>query len=149
METVLGLGAIKTFLEAHREVFDLEEEVESVVMRLRSSTNCTDQNQGSAAALSPFTTNVGVWQRSGQVHWEHSVVCLATLKVSPRSGFSLWVSPAELRWTHSKHQRLFSCGRRLQDVAASLQHGAEQPSDLPPIGIDRFQKWYSCNNRRL
>ena len=147
MATVLGLGAIKTFLEAHREAFDLEEEVESVVMRLRSSTNCTDQNQGSAA-LPPFTTNVGVWQRSGQVHWEHSVVCVATLKVSPRSGFSLWVSPAELRWTHNKHQRLFSCGRRLPDVAASLQQGAEQPSDLPPIGIVRFQKWYSCNNRR-
>ena len=30
------LGAIRTFLEAHRDVFDLEEQEESVVVRLGS-----------------------------------------------------------------------------------------------------------------
>ena len=60
------------------------------------------------------------------------------------------VSPAELRWTHNKNQRLFSCGRRLQDVAASPQQGVEQPSELPMIGIVRREmEWYSRNNRRL
>ena len=74
---------------------------------------------------------------------------LSTLKVFPRFGFTLWVSPAELRWTHNKIQRLFSYGRRLQDVAASLQHSVEQPSELPMIGIVRREmKWYSRNNPR-
>ena len=119
-------------------------------MRLRSSTHNTDQNQRSAAGLPPFTGDVGVWHRSGQVHWEHSVVCLSTLNGLPRLGFTLWVSPAELRWTHNKMQRLFSYGRRLQDVAASLQQGFEQPSELPMIGIVGHEmKWYSRNNRRL
>ena len=61
----VGLGANK---KAHREVFDLEEEVGSVMVRLRSSTHSTDQNQRSAAGLPPFTANVGVWRRSGQMH---------------------------------------------------------------------------------
>ena len=56
----MGRGAIKTFLEAHKEVFDLEEEVESVVVRLRSSTHGTDQNQRSAASSPPSITNCGV-----------------------------------------------------------------------------------------
>ena len=55
----------KCFLRAHREVFDLEEEVESVMMRLRSSTHSTDQNQRSAAGSPSSITNGGVWQTSG------------------------------------------------------------------------------------
>ena len=109
-QEVLGLVAIKTFLQAHGDVFDLEEQGENVMMSLRATTHSTDQTQRSAA-LPPFTTNVGVWQRSGQVHWDTSVVCLSTLKALPRSGFTLWVSPAELRWTHNKIQRQFSCGK--------------------------------------
>ena len=43
-----------------------------------------------------------------------------------------------------------SCGRRLQDVAASPQQGVEQPSELPMIGIVRREmEWHSRNNRRL
>ena len=49
----------------------------------------------------------------------------------------------------SKNQHLM-CGRRLQDVAASLQQGVEQSSELPMIGIVRYEmELYSCNNRRL
>ena len=103
----MGRGAIKTFLEAHKEVFDLEEEVECVVVRLGSSMHSTDQNQRSAAGLPPFTPNVGVWRRNGQIHWDTSVVCLSTLKVLPRFGFTLWVIPAELRWTFYNIQHLF------------------------------------------
>ena len=47
-------------------------------------------------------------------------------------------------------QQLFTRRRRLQDNAASLQRGAEQPSELPMIGIVRCQKkWHSRNNRKL
>ena len=115
----IGLVAIKTFLEAHGDVFDLEEWGETVMMSLKSTTHSTDQNQRAAAGSPSSITNSGVWRSSGQVHWDHKCVCLSTLKVSPRFGFKSWVSPAELRWTHNKNQRLFSCGRRLQDVAAS------------------------------
>ena len=48
-----------------------------------------------------------------------------------------------------KNERLFNCGRRLQDVAASLQQGVEQPSELPMIGIVRHKiKRYLRNNLR-
>ena len=120
------------------------------MMRVRSSTHSTDQNQRSAASSLSSITNSGVWRRSGQVHWDTCVVCLSTLKVLPRTGFTLWVSPAELRWTHNKIQRQFSCGRRLQDVAASLQQGVEQPSELPMISIVRHEmKWYSRNTEAV
>ena len=105
----MGRGAIDTFLEAHKEVFDLEEVVESVVVRLASSMHSTDQNQRSAAGLPPFTAVVGVRRRSGQMHWDTSV-CLDTSKVLPRFGFTLWVSPAELRWTHHNIQHFFIGG---------------------------------------
>ena len=62
-QEAIGLGSIKTYLEAHRDVFDLEEKGESVVVRFMSATHI------------------------------------------------LWVSPAELCWTHSIIQRLFPCGR--------------------------------------
>ena len=103
----IGLVAIKIFLEAHRDVFDLEEQGENVTMRLRSSTHNTNQNQRSAAGSPSSITNNGVWRRSGQVHWDTSVFCLSTLKVLPRFGLAFWASPAELRWTHNKIQRLF------------------------------------------
>ena len=59
-----------------------------------------------------------------------SVVCLSTLKVLPSFRSILWVSPAELRWTDNKIQRLFTGGQSLQDVAASLRQGAGQPYEL-------------------
>ena len=52
---------------------------DSIVVRLRSSTHSTDQNQRSAAALPPSTANVGVWQQSVQVHWEHKCGLLVHL----------------------------------------------------------------------
>ena len=51
---------------------------------------------------------------------------------------------------HIKIQHLIMCGRRLLDVAASLQQGVGHPSGLPMIGIVRHKmKWYSRNNLRL
>ena len=40
----IGLVAIKTLLEAHGDVFDLEEWRETVMMSLKSTTHSTDQN---------------------------------------------------------------------------------------------------------
>ena len=85
------------------------------------------------------------------------MVCLSTLKVLPKFGFTLWVSPAECAGPLKKIfkqsiniQHLFPCGRRLQDVAASLQQGVEHPSELPMLGLVRHEmKWYSRNKRRL
>ena len=82
----IGLVAIKTFLEAHGDVFDLEEWGETVMMRLKSTTHSTDQNQRAAAGSPSSITNSGVWRRSGHVHWDHKCVCLFTLKVLPRFG---------------------------------------------------------------
>ena len=75
------LGSIKTFLEAHRVVLDLEEEGESVLVRLEPATHNASQNQRSAASLPLSTASDGVCRRSGPILWDHSVVCLSTLKV--------------------------------------------------------------------
>ena len=70
----IGLVAIKTFLEARGDVFDLEEWGETVMMRLKSTTHSTDQNQRAGSPSS--ITNSGVWRRSGHVHWDTSAsVC--------------------------------------------------------------------------
>ena len=67
-----------------------------------------------------------------------------------RAGFVLWVDPAELRWTHDKIQRLFTCGRRLGDVVTDSCRGVLRPSDLRMIEIvHRVSQWYSLNNRNL
>ena len=72
----IGLVAIKTFLEAHGDVFDLEEWRETVMMSLKSTTHSTDQNQRAAAGSPSSITNSGVWRRSGHAHWDTSAsVC--------------------------------------------------------------------------
>ncbi|CAK9050305.1 unnamed protein product [Durusdinium trenchii] len=78
-----------------------------------------------------------------------SVVCLKSL-IQPESGSLIWVDPSELRWTHNKLQRLFTCGRALSEVAQQLRSGRLVASDLPRISIVFHSgKWYSRNNRRL
>ena len=56
----------KMFLDAHREVFDLEEEGENVMMRLRVDPRTaqikTKEQQQACRRSSPI---VGVWRRSG------------------------------------------------------------------------------------
>ena len=90
-----------------------------------------------------FATEVGDWGRCHGTQQRVSVVCLSTLKVSPRFGSTLWLSPAELRWTHNKIQRLLTGGQSLPDVEASLRQGAVQPLELPMFGIVRHEmKWY-------
>ena len=120
------------------------------MMRLRSTTHSTDQHQRSAAGSPSSITNWCVaeeWTGTLRsqcvllVHFEGFTHVRDSPSVS---------APAELRWTHSKIQCFFMCGRRLQDVAASLQQGVEQPSELPVIGIVKHEmKLYSRNNRRL
>ena len=71
---------------------------------------------------SVFATQVG---EVGSFHGTQervSVVWLYALKVLPRFGSTLWVSPADLRWKHNKIQRLFTGGQSLQDVAAHDWH---------------------------
>ena len=49
-----------------------------------------------------------------------------------------------------KKQQHLMCERRLQDVAASLQQGVEQHSEMRMVGIVRHEmKLYSRNNRML
>ena len=76
----IGLVAIKIFLEAHRDVFDLEEQGETVMMRLKSTTHSTDQNRRAAANSLSSITNSGVWRRSGRVHWDHKCRLLVHLE---------------------------------------------------------------------
>ena len=79
-----------------------------------------------------------MWRRSGEVQNDTSVVWLSTLKVLPRFHPLGSVPPSAmahnfffLKKKNINIQHLFMCGRRLQDVAASLQQGVEQPSELP------------------
>ena len=62
----------------------------------------------------------------------------------------LWGNSADLRWTHDKNQRVFTFGRRLEDVVTDLRRGIFLPSELCMIrNVHWRSKWYSCNNRRL
>ena len=73
----MGLGAIEIFLEAYKQIRVWSESIE---VRLRSSMHNADQNQRSEAGLQPSTVNVGVWQKSVQVHWEHKCGLLVHLE---------------------------------------------------------------------
>ncbi|CAJ1331289.1 unnamed protein product [Effrenium voratum] len=77
-------------------------------------------------------------------------ISLKSLNLTPAMGTVLCVNPAEIRWTHCRVQRLFTCGRSLLDVADQLRTGKLLPSVLPTINIVHYdRKWYSRNNRRL
>ena len=78
----------------------------------------------------------------------HSIEIIGT---SEGSGFQTRrVRPAELRFTYNTLQRLFTCGRRVQDVAEDLHAGRVRPDSLPQIKVVLYDgKWYSVNNRRL
>ena len=79
-----------------------------------------------------------------------NVARLSTLKSVTTIGSILWVDSAELRWTHDKIQRLFTCGRRLEDVVTDFRRDILLPSDLRMIKIAPWEsKWYSRNNRWL
>ena len=86
----------------------------------------------------------------GTVQAVVSVTSLGSLSQAPASGSLLWVDPGQVRWTHDKLQRLFTCGRSLTEVAQELRSGQLLPSDLPRISLVFYEgKWYSRNNRRL
>ena len=149
----MELVVIKTFLETHRDVFDLERRQRYDEAQIDHAQQ--RKNQRSAAGSPSSITNNGDWRRSGQVHWDTSVVCLSTLKVLPKVRVHPLGPSHRVRWHTQnvlKKQKIqhLMCGRRLQDVAASLGQGAGQPSEMPMIGIVRHEmKWYSRNNRRL
>ena len=86
--------------------------------------------------------------RSGEAQRNTEVARLSTLTSVPRVGPILWVDSAELRWTHDKIQRLFTCEHRMKDVVTDLHRGRLLPSDLRMIKIVHWEsKWYSHNNR--
>ena len=123
----MGRGAIRTSPEAHKEVFDLEEELEcrgeAHIIHAQQQIKTKDQQQ----ACPPFTANVGVWRRNGQIHWDTSVVCMSTLTI----------------FNTSSHVAEFA-GYRGQS------QGAVPPSEFSIIGIVRHEtKWYSRINWRL
>ena len=138
----LGLGAIKTFLEIHREEFDFEGQGENSMMRLRSTAH------RSKPKISNRLAAVHRQRRCVAEEWTST---LGTQLKLPRFGLSLWRWPTQ-KITKILYQNSTLLRRRpaLQDVAASLHHCAVRPSELPMIGIVRREmKWYSRNNRRL
>ena len=75
---------------------------------------------------------------------------LTDLNKVPSVGSHVRVKPSDIRWTHDKLQRLFTCGRSLAEVATQLQQGVIHASALPSISsVYHEGKWYSRNNRRL
>mmetsp|Transcript_20949 Transcript_20949/g.48106 ORF Transcript_20949/g.48106 Transcript_20949/m.48106 type:complete len:492 (+) Transcript_20949:86-1561(+) len=65
-------------------------------------------------------------------------------------GKTVHVDPSAIRWTHCTLQRMFTCGRRLVEVAYQLKAHSLNDEDLPTIEIIKHDgKWYSRNNRRL
>eukprot|EP00927_Polykrikos_kofoidii_P086510 TRINITY_DN9717_c1_g2_i1.p1 TRINITY_DN9717_c1_g2~~TRINITY_DN9717_c1_g2_i1.p1 ORF type:complete len:364 (+),score=50.52 TRINITY_DN9717_c1_g2_i1:109-1200(+) len=84
----------------------------------------------------------------GQV--PEDVADLSSLVSPPSTGTVLTIKPVELRWTHGRLQRLFTCGRSLCSVIEQLRTGGMHASELPAISIVFYEgKWYSRNNRRL
>ena len=92
------LVAIKTFLEAHRDVFDF---------RLKSTTHSTDQNQRSAASSLSSITKSGVWRRMWTSTFESQVWSVyPSWKFYPGSGSpSGSVPPSAM--AHSKKNSKF------------------------------------------
>ena len=58
------------------------------------------------------------------------VARLSTLKSVPRVNSIFWVDSADLQRTHDKIQRLFTCGRRLEDVITDFRSGILFSSEL-------------------
>ena len=59
--------------------------------------------------------------------------CVHRSTVCDESRVRPLVDPAELRWTHDKIQRLFTCGRRVGDVVTDSCRGGLRPSELRMI----------------
>ena len=88
--------------------------------------------------------------RTEKAQRNNKVARLSTLKSVPRVGSIYLVDSAELWWTHDKIQRLFTCGRRLEDVVTDLHRGILLPVELRMIQIVHWEsKWYSSSNQRL
>ena len=155
-----GLGKLKTFLQKHN--FSVDERTLVVQLAPTSSPPQSMAVQVKArpqppaqspdAQTVPQLAGLKTVPRplGGADRARDSVVSLKSLSQVPESGSLIWVDPSELRWTHNKLQRLFTCGRALSEVAHQLRSGRLVPSDLPRITIVFHSgKWYSRNNRRL
>ena len=108
----------------HRTFFDPAVTVQIPRMRKRPVSSAPP-----SAAVTDKRVKTEKAQRNNKV------ARLSTLKSVPRVGSILWVDSAELRWTHDKMQRLFTCGRRLEDVVTDVCRGILLPSDLRMIKI--------------
>lgn len=59
------------------------------------------------------------------------------------------VNPQELRNTHDKISRMFTCGRSVETLIRQIREGELSPGDLPPMEIVKWNgKLYSQSNRR-
>jgi len=84
------------------------------------------------------------------VQYELDAEVFVGLTAPPRVGQSVVVRPGNLRWTHDRIQRLFSCGRSTRDVAAKLASGEVPVDDIPSIEVVYYNgNWHTRNNRRL
>jgi len=61
------------------------------------------------------------------VEYELDADVFVGLTAPPHVGQFVVVRPANLRWTHDRIQRRFSCGRSTRDVAAKLASGEPPP----------------------
>ena len=75
------------------------------------------------SGVSPSAAVTDKWVRTEKAHRKTKIARLSTLKFVPRVGSTLQVDSADLRWTHDKIQRLFTCGRRLEDVVTDVRPG--------------------------
>ena len=147
--------ALQKFREENRTAFDL-----NVVVSVdpssapRTSFDQADTTQTprtrkrSVSSVPPSAAVTDGRGRSGEAQRKTKVARLSTRKSVPRVGSILWVDFAELRWTHDKIQRLFTCGRRLEDVVPDSCRGILLPSDLAhdsyrPLGeqVVLTQQW--------
>ena len=139
MAKACGLRALRKFFKDHQHIFELGPKGR---VWLNPAYNTASINKSTSR-----TTSEDLSPRASPAE---AVVRLSLLKVAPKVGTTLWVNPADLRWTHERIQSLFTCGRSVEDVAMQLKQGALLPSDIPMLQVVRYQgKWYSRNNRRL
>eukprot|EP00971_Amphidinium_carterae_P129040 2556198-Amphidinium_carterae.1 len=62
-------------------------------------------------------------------------VDLNAIDAAAMLGETVHVNPSAIRWTHCTLQQMFTCGRRLIEVARQLKARSLNDEDLPTIEI--------------
>ena len=65
-----------------------------------------------------------------KAHKNTKIARLSNTQIRAEIGSMLRVNSADLRWTHDKNQRVFTFGRRLEDVVTDLRRSKFLPSQL-------------------